>query len=72
MCQTEGSCSRAAEVPRDGARTNPRFHLLAFTWIVPRGPPKHVRQIGENIIILMIILEVNSNSQDEQLTFVKR
>lgn len=35
MCQTEGSCSRAAEVPRDGARppVSP-----AFSGIVPPGP----------------------------------
>lgn len=43
MCQTEGSCSRAAEVPRDGARTNPRFHLLSVA-LFPGGPPKHVQQ----------------------------
>lgn len=43
MCQTEGSCSRAAEVPRDGARTNPRFHLLSVA-LFPGGAPKHVQQ----------------------------
>lgn len=48
MCQTEGSCSRAAEVPRDGARTNPRFHLLSVA-LFPGGPQSMCsKQIWEN------------------------